>query len=479
MAEQRVGVKSYQRRSKSGKVVHVESYQQKRDQGTQLLRMPGRPQMGASAGQYGAGRSIPGQGVPQAKAKAKPAPGPTKQELDEARKTVERAGMKTTKPLGPKVTDAVKKLQRAGHTVEVDKEKAKAKLERAAAKKASAARPVPKKAVDSLKKKVVSKPPTKKSVAPSKEPKSSQGTMTDAEFEQHTTNLQKTVAKLNAEGKSTDAVHTVDADRMAWTEERAKIHKEIIDDILKANMSVPKDRKAVMAGGLGGAGKTTVLTKFAGIDTSQYVTLNPDEIKEELVKRNLGPETPGGFSPMEMSALLHEESSHLTKMLAAIVQDEGYNVMWDITMSGSAAKTQKKIQDLKDRGYDVQGVFVDIPVETSVERAMQRYRRGLEQFRAGKGLGGRYVPPEIIRQNASDTHSSTNRAAFESVQGEFFDWSIFDNSTYGSDPKLLSSKSGGSQNQLKGKAGTKTSAAASDKLGLAAQVLLDLVRLTG
>lgn len=154
MADAQVGVKSYTRKTKSGKVVQVKSYNQLRDQATELMKQPGRPQMAATGGQYGAGRSVPFQGVLQAKAEAKPAPGPTKQELDEATKTVERAGMKTTKPLGPKVTDAVKKLQRAGHTVEIDKEKAKAKQERSAAKKANAVRPAPdKKAVESLKKK--------------------------------------------------------------------------------------------------------------------------------------------------------------------------------------------------------------------------------------------------------------------------------------------------------------------------------------
>lgn len=466
MADKVVGVQSYNRRSKTGKVVRVESYHQKRDQAAELLKAPGRPQMAATPGQYGAGRSVPNQGVPQAKAAAKPAPAPTKQEMDAARKTAERAGFKVNEPLKGKVKDAVEKLQQHGHKVTPDKEKAKAKLERAAAAKKAPA------------KKAVTKSDLKSSVG--RKPTD----LTDEAFEKRQSDLQAAIVKMSAEGKSTDALHTVDENRQVWSDERVKLHRQIVDDILAANSSVPKEKKAVMAGGLGGAGKSTVLAKFAGIDTSQYLTLNPDEIKEELVNRGLAPKAEG-YSPMEMSALLHEESSHLTKMVAAIAQDEGYNVMWDITMSGATSKTQSKIRDLKERGYSVEGVFVDIPVETSVERAMARYRRGLEDFLKGKGNGGRYVPPSIIRENESKTHSSTNRAAFETVAEQFADWSIYDNSVHGRDPKLVDDskrkrKKGGSQGQLAGEFGSKTSAQASDAVGLtnAVQKLRDLLALT-
>ena len=47
-----------------------------------------------------------------------------------------------------------------------------------------------------------------------------------------------------------------------------------------AVVRVPCERKAIVAGGLPGAGKTTVLPEFAGIDLSQYLMINPDVIKE-------------------------------------------------------------------------------------------------------------------------------------------------------------------------------------------------------
>ena len=78
---------------------------------------------------------------------------------------------------------------------------------------------------------------------------------------------------------------------------------------------------------------------FADIDRSQYLTINPDNIKEELAKRDLIPKVEG-LSPMEASDLVHEESSHIAKQLAMRAQADGKNVIWDITMSSTAKVVQ-------------------------------------------------------------------------------------------------------------------------------------------
>jgi hypothetical protein len=102
---------------------------------------------------------------------------------------------------------------------------------------------------------------------------------------------------------------------------------------------------------------------------------------------------------------------------------------------------QRRLQSLRDNGYeDVRGVFVDIPVETSVERALARHRRGLELKRAGHGFGGRYVPPQIIRKNSSSTSSSANKDVFEALKNQFSGWSEYDNSVSGRSPLLVAEK---------------------------------------
>jgi hypothetical protein len=48
-------------------------------------------------------------------------------------------------------------------------------------------------------------------------------------------------------------------------------------------------------------------------------------------------------------------------------------------------------------------------VETSVARADSRHRIGHEDYRAGNGFGGRFVPPEVIQRQADPEWGSVNR----------------------------------------------------------------------
>jgi predicted ABC-type ATPase len=262
------------------------------------------------------------------------------------------------------------------------------------------------------------------------------GPMTDEEFAARTKLVSESINRVR-KTLATDVTHTTPAG--AWTPERDAIHREIANDLYARSNHVPNDGKAVIAGGLGGAGKTTVLTKHAGVDTSQYMTVNPDDIKEELAARGLMPEVPGaaGLSPMERAMLVHEESSRIAHMLADRAYREKRNMIWDITMS-SESSVKSRVAALKKAGYgEISGVFVDIPVETSVERAMARYRHGVDDWRAGKGPGGRYVPPDIIRAQKTGSGETINRKVFEEVRKDFTDSVIYDNSRNGEPPRKI------------------------------------------
>ena len=155
--------------------------------------------------------------------------------------------------------------------------------------------------------------------------------LTDAQFQERADYVDRSMSAALKE-HSTDRVH---APGGVWTAERDRLHRQIADDLYARAADVPNEGKAVMAGGLGGAGKSTVLSKYAGIDQSQYLTVNPDDVKEELVKRGLVPEIPGAedLSPLERSALVHEESSRIAQMVAQRAYADRKNMIWDITMS--------------------------------------------------------------------------------------------------------------------------------------------------
>jgi predicted ABC-type ATPase len=261
--------------------------------------------------------------------------------------------------------------------------------------------------------------------------------LNDVEYAEHRDEIGKKIAQALEKGRTTDSLHTIDGRGKVWTLERDKLHADIVDSLYNEAAHVSNGGHAVIAGGLGGAGKSTVLANFAGIDQSQYLAINPDDIKEELARRGAIPVVEG-LSPMEASALVHEESSHIAKRLAQRAYDDGKNIIWDITMAKSSS-VEGRIQDLRSADYEIEAIFVDIPVEKSVERALARHRHGHEDYRNGEGFGGRYVPPNVIRENFDSTHGSENRRVFEELKSEFDRWVVYDNSVDGRDPILVES----------------------------------------
>jgi predicted kinase len=251
--------------------------------------------------------------------------------------------------------------------------------------------------------------------------------LTDAEHAEHVKEVRARLDKARADGLATDQQHTIDPAREVWSDQRDALHDSIIDDLYANAADVPCERRAIIAGGLPGAGKSTVLERHAGIDRSQYLTINPDVIKEEMARRDMIPPVTG-LSPMEASDLVHEESSYVARQLALRAQADGKNVIWDITMS-SRASTERRIDELRSSGYTrIEGIFIDIPVEISVTRADGRHREGQDDYRAGDGLGGRFIPAEMIRSQADPDWGSLNRKTFEEVKEHFDRWNLFDNS---------------------------------------------------
>jgi predicted kinase len=260
--------------------------------------------------------------------------------------------------------------------------------------------------------------------------------LTDAEHAEHVSEVRARLDKARADGLATDRQHTIDPAREVWSDQRDAMHDSIIDDLYARANDVPCERRAIIAGGLPGAGKSTVLEHYAGIDRSQYLTINPDVVKEQMARRDMIPPVTG-LSPMEASDLVHEESSHIAKRLAHRAYADGKNVIWDITMS-SRVSTENRVTALRTQGYArIEGVFIDVAVDVSVSRAESRHREGEDSYRAGDGYGGRFVPAELIRAKVDLEWGSCNRKTFEDVKDHFDCWYRYDNS--GSTPILAES----------------------------------------
>jgi predicted ABC-type ATPase len=231
---------------------------------------------------------------------------------------------------------------------------------------------------------------------------------TEQERAEHIADVFARLDKADDEGFSSNELYTIDPKGEIWSSDRTLLHQSLLDKIYSRAADVPCDHEAIIAGGLSGAGKTTVLANHPEIDRSKYLAINPDNLKEEMARCGMIPEVEG-LSPMEASELVHEESSYLARQLAIRAQADGKNLIWDITMSDQT-KTEQRITDLREAGYTkVDALFVQIPIETSLRRTESRYWEDQDKWFSGEGFGGRLIPPEVILRQADEEWGSGNR----------------------------------------------------------------------
>lgn len=235
-----------------------------------------------------------------------------------------------------------------------------------------------------------------------------------------------------------------------YSPERAAAQKQIIDDVYARAGQVPNNREAIITGGLPGSGKSTGLeTAFSNGwlqgKSSDYLVLNPDDMKSELAQRGLTPDESvnpkfAGLSPMEKAGLIHDESSYLTTQLADRAQADGKNVLWDITMNKESS-VAARLDELDAAGYKKQMIFTDTDPAKATERAAGRYESGQAKYEAGENLtGGRFVSSDITGYKPNDQWVTQNRAVFETLKNRSDQWVSIDNNA-DRDPKLIEKSS--------------------------------------
>jgi predicted ABC-type ATPase len=216
-----------------------------------------------------------------------------------------------------------------------------------------------------------------------------------------------------------------------WEPARAAQQKRVVDELWKEQFArVPSEGKAVLTGGLMGAGKTTIIhTQKHGFDPKKFGRVDADMVKERMAKHGMIPKIPG-LAPLEAATLVHEESALLAAMLADRAYAERKNVIWDVSMVDSHT-INSRMRKLRDAGYEeIHGVFVDIDPDTAAERVRARHRADMEKWLDKEGFGGRYVPTRLITKNNDWTgkYKSTNRAVFERERDLFDFYEVWDTS---------------------------------------------------
>jgi hypothetical protein len=181
---------------------------------------------------------------------------------------------------------------------------------------------------------------------------------------------------------------------MIWTAERNMDQGALVARMYEEAASVPCERKAVMVGGLRGADTADALTQ-AGVDATCYLSISIDAIVLEMASRGLIPHV-DGLTPLEAADLVHVEAQFLAKRLGLRALADGRNVIWDISMAAQHA-VESWIAAHRQAGYTIDAIFVELSIEESVRRSEAMHRCGHDDYRRGRGYGGRYIPADAIR----------------------------------------------------------------------------------
>ena len=108
-----------------------------------------------------------------------------------------------------------------------------------------------------------------------------------------------------------------------------------------------------------------------------------------------------GSPPLEAADLVHAEAQFLAKRLGLRALADGRNVIWDISFASQHA-VESWIAAHRRAGYTIHAIFTELSIEESVRRSEAMHRRGHDEYRQGRGYGGRFIPAEAIRALADD-----------------------------------------------------------------------------
>jgi hypothetical protein len=291
-----------------------------------------------------------------------------------------------------------------------------------------------------------------------------QAKTTDDEFAAHVSFIRQVNEMATGHGLTMDAAFK-DSFGL-WSEEMHQVFDAIVDDAynsLTVNQTKPKNNRAIMLGGLPGAGKSSTLKQMRqqGIfRDDEWIIANPDWFKDRLLTKGLSPQI-SGLTPAETASFIHEASSEMNHMLENLLTAEGYNVIFDITMGGQFTEGEKSwaekiIDRLEAQDYLVDGMFVSVTPDTARQRSQERHRAGLDVLRTGVAgrpddpeltLGGRVVPESVLAKASfpegdpqGEEYASVNARNFDKIKTQFGRWAVWDNS--GDAPAMVASSGG-------------------------------------
>ncbi|MCI1763625.1 zeta toxin family protein [Heyndrickxia oleronia] len=207
--------------------------------------------------------------------------------------------------------------------------------------------------------------------------------------------------------ETTKSIYQSDGEYYA---ERQLLHEDIINEFLHGDQIDIESPDSFLLGGGSAAGKSTIGSYFLAQyreETGHMTLIDADVIKEHLPEfRQMANE-----NPLEAADYVHEESSDIASKLLMRCIAEKRSFMYDGTMK-NLDKYKEIIEALKQRGYKVSAIVVDVPLDVAKERAKIRLE-----------ADGRFVPESVIVESHSKVAST-----FREIKDLLDEYMVYDNS---------------------------------------------------
>ncbi|EOO24753.1 hypothetical protein ICM_06465 [Bacillus cereus BAG1X2-3] len=209
-----------------------------------------------------------------------------------------------------------------------------------------------------------------------------------------------------------------------YTIERKLLHNEIIESFLKGQLQQEQEPEAILLGGGSAAGKSSIgelVIKGYKLQKQNMIWIDPDKIKEKIPEYQDAMESEDIESMKQAAFLVHDESSDITIKLLKICMKRKLNFMYDGTMKNEV-KYIKLIQQLRQAGFSIKAIIVDVPIKVALERSNMRFK-----------VTGRLVPEHIIEQSHMRVATT-----FSKIKDLIDCYTLYDNT--GKEPEVFAFK---------------------------------------
>ena len=215
-----------------------------------------------------------------------------------------------------------------------------------------------------------------------------------------------------AERLSKEYIDTFGTTDQINTSARQSLRREIADK-LYGDGAAKKEGKVWLVLGVPASGKSTFSDPL--VEREGALLIDSDEAKKML------PEFSNGL----LAGAVHEESANIAETVFSRAMANNDNMVLPL-VGKTMPKLQEKIDKLKEAGYKVDLIYVDLPVEKAIERTKARFRHT-----------GRLVPPDYLRKVGLKSRENYDKLKVTKEVDSYEAWDS--DVARGSHPRLIES----------------------------------------